>query len=173
MRHTHFERFLINIRLAISRDELNSSSQLWMSFRKRSFTFPWNYSSGHRHYVGDLRFALCRRSGWMVTMVLSARVIWGGVWTLSGTNNSRVLAQNNLAWSRHSNLALPTAIALQWAEGPIFFFFPTTSKSRVREMRTEAGINGCCKQLHDSSKHFNPCIQFYFFKKASQMDAHR
>lgn len=40
MRDTCFERFVINRRLALSRDKLNSASQIWMYFRKGAFIPP-------------------------------------------------------------------------------------------------------------------------------------
>ncbi len=53
-------------------------------------------------------------------------------------------------WSRHSDLALPTAIALQRAEGPkIVSNITPTSKNRVREMRKGAGSNDIAQSIQE------------------------
>lgn len=147
-----------------------------MSFRKRTFIFPWNYSSGYRE---RWEFSSCI----MQEVGLDGRPIsfhqgeLRGSWTLSGTDNLWVYNFAQLYtykdWSRHSDLALPTDIALQRAEGPkIVSNITPTSKNRVREMRKGAGSNGCCKQW--PFKAFQPvCSICDFLKVVWQMDAQR
>lgn len=140
-----------------------------MSFRKRTFIFPWNYSSGTES-VESFHLALCRRSGWMVALFPSTRVSWEVPEPLLGQIICECITSHSCTRTRIGvGIQIwPFLQPLLFREQKALKLFPISllpAKTESEKWERELGVMGVVNS--DPSKHFSLCVLFVTFWKWS------